>query len=126
MNFKVLASRSLPTSDLTPPQTALRIVSKQVFNRLIVPDWLLKLGPTKTIRDMRTAFDELEVRALQDIENSSDANYWQTYMLEMIKARRQAEKKEERYDLFSSLLDANEEELEEGQIRLFDSELIGM
>ena len=47
-------------------------------------------------------------------------------MLEMIRARRQSEKKEERYDLFSSLLDANEEELEPGQIRLQDSELIGI
>lgn len=43
----------------------------------------------------------------------------------MIRARRQSEKKEERYDLFSSLLDANEEEVEEGQIKLQDSELIG-
>ena len=35
------------------------------------------------------------------------------------------EKKEERYDLFSSLLDANEAALEEGQKKLDDSELIG-
>ena len=35
----------------------------------------------------------------------------QKYLTEMVEARRSAEVKEERYDLFSSLLDANEEEL---------------
>lgn len=45
-------------------------------------------------------------------------------MLEMIHERRSAEKKEERYDLFSSLLDASEVE-EEGEVKLTDRELIG-
>ena len=48
----------------------------------------------------------------------------QSYMMEMIRARREAEKKEERYDLFSSLLDANEEETD-GQTRLSNSEVMG-
>lgn len=46
-------------------------------------------------------------------------------MLEMIEARRFGEKKEERYDLFSSLLDASEIE-EVGQTKLSDQELAGM
>lgn len=46
-------------------------------------------------------------------------------MLEMIYARKSAEKKEERYDLFSSLLDASEDE-EDGQAKLTDRELLGM
>ena len=46
-------------------------------------------------------------------------------MLEMIHERRSAEKKEERYDLFSSLLDANEQEPGEGEVKLSDRELIG-
>lgn len=45
-------------------------------------------------------------------------------MLEMIEARRSGEKKEERYDLFSSLLDASEVE-EVGQTKLSDQELAG-
>ena len=45
-------------------------------------------------------------------------------MHEMIHDRRSAEKREERYDLFSSLLDASEIE-EPGQTKLLDSELIG-
>lgn len=45
-------------------------------------------------------------------------------MSEMIHQRRNAEKKEERYDLFSSLLDASEEE-SDGQAKLTDRELFG-
>ena len=47
-------------------------------------------------------------------------------MLEMIHARRSSEK-EDRYDLFSSLLDASEQEenLVPGAVKLQDSELIG-
>lgn len=46
-------------------------------------------------------------------------------MREMIQARRQSEKKEERYDLFSSLLDANADD-SDGTPALEDKELIGM
>ena len=45
-------------------------------------------------------------------------------MLEMVSARRVSEKKEERYDLFSSLLDASEDE-SDGQTKLTDRELLG-
>jgi cytochrome P450 len=46
-------------------------------------------------------------------------------MVEMIKARRHAEKAEERYDLFSSLLDAANEDDTEGEPKLTDRELMG-
>ena len=46
------------------------------------------------------------------------------YMQEMINDRRNAEKRPERFDLFSSLLDANMEEME-GATKLLDSEMIG-
>ena len=45
-------------------------------------------------------------------------------MRDMIKERRDAEKKEERDDLFSSLLDASEAEAD-AQLKLSDSELVG-
>lgn len=45
-------------------------------------------------------------------------------MRHMIDARKGAEKKEERYDLFSSLLDANDEE-SDGAAKLSDDELMG-
>ncbi|KAJ3552189.1 hypothetical protein NM688_g4282 [Phlebia brevispora] len=85
---------------------ALHIVSTDVFMKFLVPDWILNMGLTKHMRDVKVAFDELE-----------------SYMLEMIRARKTAEKKEERYDLFSSLLDASEEE--EGSAKLTDRELLG-
>lgn len=46
------------------------------------------------------------------------------YMSDMIKERRESEKKEERYDLFSSLLDASEAE-GDGELKLTDTELMG-
>jgi hypothetical protein len=45
-------------------------------------------------------------------------------MLEMVEARRNADKVEERYDLFSGLLDAAQDE-SGGEVALSDDELIG-
>ena len=46
-------------------------------------------------------------------------------MQEMIDARRASERKGERFDLFSLLLDANMEENDDEDSKLLDSELIG-
>lgn len=46
-------------------------------------------------------------------------------MFDMIRARRESEKKEERYDLFSQLLDASEAETAEGMPQISDRELVG-
>jgi hypothetical protein len=48
----------------------------------------------------------------------------QQYMLEMVDARKNADKGEERYDLFSGLLDAAQDEQDNG-VALSDDELIG-
>ncbi|KAG6849999.1 hypothetical protein H0H93_002789, partial [Arthromyces matolae] len=82
---------------------ALHIVSTDVFLKLIVPSWAL--GLTQRFRNVRLAFDELE-----------------RYMTAMITERQASEKKEVRYDLFSSLLDANDSDSE---VKLSVSELIG-
>ncbi len=42
----------------------------------------------------------------------------------MVQARRDAKEKEERYDLFSNLLDANEDEVD-NEAKLTDSALVG-
>lgn len=47
-------------------------------------------------------------------------------MFDMIRARRESEKKEERYDLFSQLLDASQAETEDGMPQITDRELVGM
>ncbi|EIN08462.1 cytochrome P450 [Punctularia strigosozonata HHB-11173 SS5] len=85
---------------------ALHVVSTDVFVRLIVPE--RAMGLTKRLRNVRLAFKELE-----------------QYMSEMISARRTAEKKEERYDLFSSLLDASDDVAADSANTLSDSELRG-
>jgi len=48
----------------------------------------------------------------------------QQYMLEMVEARRTSSEAEQRYDLFSGLLDASQEELDDGGV-LSDEELMG-
>ena len=46
-------------------------------------------------------------------------------MLEMVETRRGADKGEQRYDLFSGLLDAAQNELDSSEVTLSDEELMG-
>ncbi|KAJ7807793.1 cytochrome P450 [Mycena leptocephala] len=85
---------------------ALHTVSTGTITKFIVPTWAM--GLTKHLRHVRVAFNELDA-----------------YMFEMIKARRESEKKEERYDLFSQLLDASQEGTEDGAAQMSDRELVG-
>ncbi|KAG6813563.1 hypothetical protein H0H92_009955 [Tricholoma furcatifolium] len=84
-------------------KNALHIVTTDVFLKLIVPE--RALGLTKRLRDVRLAFEELE-----------------RYMLEMIQERQASTHKEARYDLFSSLLDANDADSEDAKLSV--SELV--
>ncbi|ESK89420.1 cytochrome p450 [Moniliophthora roreri MCA 2997] len=84
---------------------ALHEVSTGIFIKLAVSKWAM--GLNEYFRKIRLAFAELD-----------------RYMLEMIANRRNAEKKEERYDLFSSLLDANDDTTS-GEPPLTERELIG-
>ncbi|KAK0438005.1 614/534 cytochrome P450 [Armillaria borealis] len=85
---------------------ALRLTCSGVVLKIIVPRWAMGLIPKWA--KVRAAFDELEA-----------------YMLEMIRTPRTAEK-EERSDLLSSLLDANDDEdLLGGETKLTDQELLG-
>ncbi|KAK7051243.1 hypothetical protein VNI00_004743 [Paramarasmius palmivorus] len=84
---------------------ALHEVSTGIFIKLAVPKWAM--GLNEYFRKIRLAFDELD-----------------QYMFEMIAKRRSAEKKEERYDLFSSLLDANDDTTT-GDSPLTEREVVG-
>ncbi|TDL16150.1 cytochrome P450 [Rickenella mellea] len=84
---------------------ALNVVSVGMFSKAILPRWAMRL--THRLRTINLAFSELQL-----------------YMQTMIDERKNAEKKVERYDLFSSLLDASEEE-SDGLAKLSDSELRG-
>lgn len=100
-DFTVPVGHSMPFKD------ALHLVSNHLWMKVLLPAWFLRSAPIPRVRKFHTAYEDLE-----------------KYMIEMIQARKTAEKKEERYDLFSSLLDANEEETD-GNTKLSDSELMG-
>ncbi|KAI0760164.1 cytochrome P450 [Fomes fomentarius] len=85
---------------------ALHEVSHRLFLQVLFPDWLLRNGTSK-MRYFYRAYGELG-----------------KYLQEMVQARRDAKEKEERYDLFSNLLDANEDEVD-NEAKLTDSALIG-
>ena len=121
------------TSDLEIPpghqmtfKDALHILSTKVIVKMIVPEWAKNL--TKEISTVHLAFDELEVCHLElffvPVVRAIDAPHFeQKYMLEMVEARRNGDKAEQRYDLFSGLLDAAEEDLD--RTALSDRELVG-
>ncbi|KAJ3984113.1 cytochrome P450 [Lentinula detonsa] len=72
---------------------AIHEVSMNCFIKVIFPNWAM--GLTEHTRRVRLAFEELDRETIQ------------SHMLEIISKRRNAEKKEERHDLLSSLLDAS-------------------
>lgn len=107
------------------PQDALRIVSRDMYTKVALPAWLISIAPTKHIADVKVAFEELEVSwPLIAPCRPTHNGYLQQYMHEMVNGRRNAEKKEERYDLFSSLLDASDTD-SDGKMKLTDQELLG-
>jgi len=100
------------TSDLVIPpdhqmtfKDALHILSTNLVLKIILPNWAMRL--TKHTRKIDLAFTELK-----------------QYILEMVEARRNADKGEQRYDLFSGLLDAAQNELD-SEATLSDEELFG-
>ncbi|KAL0575905.1 hypothetical protein V5O48_006078 [Marasmius crinis-equi] len=97
---------NIPSGHEISFKEALNGVSRDVFIKLASPEWLL--GTTERLRRVKLAFEELD-----------------KYMFDMIHDRRTAEKKEERYDLFSSLLDANDMPSDSGEAPLTERELIG-
>lgn len=105
--FKVPSLCCTKSLRLTPAKDALRVVSTDLFTKIVTPSWLFNIAPTKHIAEVKLSFEELE-----------------KYMMEMVEGRRNAEKKEERYDLFSSLLDASDSE-SDSEIKLTDDEVLG-
>jgi cytochrome P450 len=100
------------TSDLTVPpghqmtfKDALHFSSTSLILKIILPSWMMKL--TERTRNADFAMNELR-----------------QYMVEMVNVRRNAETKEERYDLFSGLLDAADGDLD-GAAAITEEELIG-
>ncbi|KAF8183648.1 cytochrome P450 [Pholiota molesta] len=101
---------SWKADEITPPgytmtfKESLHTVTTNVFVKLAVPSWAM--GLTETFRQTDRAYDELR-----------------RYVTEMICERQAAAEKIERHDLFSQLLEANDNNL--GATTLTESELIG-
>jgi hypothetical protein len=87
--------------------------------KLIVPGWAMEF--TERLRRIRLAFKELEVKLLAGFHFMMLILLFQIYIAELIQLQRLSEKG----DLFSNLLEANEEEDLISGVKLDDSELIG-
>ncbi|KAK7044008.1 hypothetical protein VNI00_008178 [Paramarasmius palmivorus] len=90
-----------------------RIVSSDIFIKVIVPNWLPNI--TEKIGRVRLAFDELKAGSAVPFVN---------YMQDIIDAARASGAARQKDDLFSNLLQANELAKDEEGRKLDDSELI--
>ncbi|KAE9391411.1 cytochrome P450 [Gymnopus androsaceus JB14] len=95
ISWKDDSSSGIPPNHRMTFKEAIHEASLGCFTKIIVPGWAM--GLNEHTRTVRLAFDELE-------------SGLQSYVHEMISARRNSEKKEERYDLLSSLLDASSDD----------------
>ncbi|KAH9172788.1 cytochrome P450 [Lactarius sanguifluus] len=96
---------SVPPGHQMPFKDALYIVSTNLILKMGVPNWAMKL--TERTRRVNLAFDELR-----------------QYMVELVDARRSAETREERHDLFNGLLDAADDN-PDGSVAITEQELVG-
>jgi hypothetical protein len=122
------------TSDLIVPpghqitfKDALHVISANLILKLSLPDWAKYL--TTHTRKVEMAFTEFKVMCNVVVLTVRACNIHvsyleQQYLLEMVEARRNADKVEERCDLFSGLLDAARDE-PDSKAALTDEELIG-
>ncbi|KAF9643013.1 cytochrome P450 [Thelephora ganbajun] len=100
--------------DETPPghelsfKRSIEIVGTRVFVKMLCPKWILEWAPTKKIREVRDGFAE-----------------FRSYLVEMINGRKFSDEKDEKRDLLSNLISANEEFLDDGEQKLGEVELIG-
>ena len=104
---------------------ALHTVSTYLQLKLIAPSWAYRFS--KLLRHVQKSNEELHVSLIVlvcEVDLKTEFLFcYQAYMREMIIARRTAEVKEERYDLFSALLDGSESDNLKGALN--DDELIG-
>src|SRR5579872_2301335 len=110
------------------------IVGTGIFIRVLCPGWFFDWAPFEKIREARDGFAEFRVREHEVVPGcilmSSDSSvtliwYMQAYLTEMINERKLANEKGEKRDLFSNLIKANEELLDDGKRILGEEELIG-
>ena len=104
---------------------ALHVLSTNLVQKMALPDWAKYL--TKQTRKVDLAFTELKVCHPESSNRACiiyNSCLEQQYMIEMVEARRDGDKVEQRYDLFSGLLDAAWGE-QDSEAAISDEELIG-
>jgi hypothetical protein len=106
---------------------ALHVLSTNVLLKIFIPEWAKNL--TKRTARVHLAFCELEVchsdlAFVPDVRSIDAPCFEQKYMLEMVETRRNSDKAEQRHDLFSRLMDAAGEDLDDRAV-LSDRELFG-
>jgi hypothetical protein len=101
---------------------ALHILSTNLIMKIALPNWATNL--TKHTRKVNLAFVELKVRYSKSVLSYPCFMPEQQYMLEMVEARRNVDTVVQRHDLFNGLVDAAQDELDNGAA-LTDDELIG-
>ena len=112
-------------------KSSIAIVGTGLFTRILCPKWIFEWAPTAKIREARDGFAEFRVRSLRNRPRIDtvflriNPTWIQSYLLESINERKFSKRGEKR-DLLSSLIDANEELLDDGEQRLGEVELIGM
>jgi cytochrome P450 len=104
-------------------------VSVNILVKVVVPSWAM--GFTKSLRKARLAFEEMEVCTQAIVSSLILTNkrriltILQKYFTEMIQDRKTISDGVERYDLFSCLLQANEQEDTASSAKLTNRELFG-
>jgi hypothetical protein len=101
---------------------ALHILSTNLIMKILLPSWTKNL--TKHSRKVEQAFIELKVRYSCCTCVIDVSRFKQQYMLEMVETRRTSGEAEQRYDLFSGLLNASQDDLDK-ESALNDDELMG-
>ena len=117
---------TIPSGHRMTFKESLRIVSLNVFQRLVFPKWAMVF--TSKLRNIWIAFDELEVSLRIALRNRliviAIVVQIQQHLIEMIQTGKTLEKTE-RYDLFNNLLEAHSDDGIEGEMKLSTSELVG-
>ncbi|KAF9653322.1 cytochrome P450 [Thelephora ganbajun] len=87
---------------------SVEVVGTGVFIRVLCPKWIFEWAPIKKIREVRDGFAE-----------------FRSYLVEMINERKLSDERDEKRDLLSNLISANEEFMDDGEQKLGEVELIG-
>ena len=105
---------------------SIETVATGLTTKLSCPKWIFEWAPTRNIREAREGFAEFRVRSPELTTRWGSVpgklmRHMQSYLVEMINERKSSYEKDERGDLLSNLVDANQD----GEQTLEEEELIG-